>query len=113
LALAAPALACRSGTAQATKPNVLLIMTDDQSYHTIGVMESLQNRMVAAGMRFDNGYVATPVCGPAWGSVLTGKWSHNTGLGGTNGAWRDLVDSGELARNIAPRGSRRWATRAT
>jgi arylsulfatase A-like enzyme len=82
---------------------VLLIMTDDQPYHTIGAMNSLQDRVVAAGMRFDNGYVATPVCGPARGSVLTGKWSHNTGLEGTNGAWQDLVDSGELARNIAKR----------
>jgi hypothetical protein len=24
--------------------------------------------MVARGMRFSNGFVATPVCGPAWGS---------------------------------------------
>jgi arylsulfatase A-like enzyme len=78
-------------------------MTDDQPYHTIGTMESVQNRLVASGTRFDSGYVATPVCGPARGSVLTGKWSHNTGLEGTNGAWRDLVDSGELARNIARR----------
>ena len=90
-------------TAQASKPNVLLIMTDDQPYYTIGIMESLQKRMVAAGMRFNNGYVATPICGPARGSVLTGKWSHNTGLERTEGAWSDLVDSGELARNIAKR----------
>jgi N-acetylglucosamine-6-sulfatase len=103
LALAASAPGRRSATAQATKPNVLLIMTDDQPYHTIGIMDSLRNRVVAAGMRFDNGYVATPVCGPARGSVLTGKWSHNTGLEGTDGAWRDLVDSGELPRNIAGR----------
>src|SRR3712207_7859667 len=34
---------------------------------------------------------------------ISGKWSHNTGLEGTNGAWRDLVDSGELPRNIARR----------
>ena len=103
LALAAPALGSRSETPQATKPNVLLIMTDDQPHHTIGIMDSLQKRMVAKGMRFDNGYVATPVCGPARGSVLTGRWSHNTGLEGTNGAWQDLVDSGELARNVAKR----------
>ncbi len=93
----------RTATAQASKPNVLLIMTDDQPYHTIEVMESLRNRVVAASMRFDNGYVATPVCGPARGSVLTGKWSHNTGLEKMKGAWRDLVDSGELARNVATR----------
>jgi hypothetical protein len=47
-------------TAQASKPNILLIMTDDQPYYTIGAMESLQERMIAKGMRFNNGYVATP-----------------------------------------------------
>src|SRR4028118_1249922 len=92
-ALAAPALGCRSETAQVTKPNVLLIMTDDQPYHTIGIMEALRNRVAAAGTRFDNGYVATPVCGPARGSVLTGKWSPNTRLAGTPGARRALAGS--------------------
>ena len=89
--------------AQASKPNILLIMTDDQPYYTLGTMDSLQERVVARGMRFTNGYVATPICGPARGSVLTGKWSHNTGLEGTVGAWPDLVKSGELAHNIAKR----------
>lgn len=75
-------------------------MTDDQPYHSIGIMNALQNRVVARGMQFTNGYVATPICGPARGSVLTGRSSHNTGLEATVGAWGDLVDSGELARNI-------------
>jgi arylsulfatase A-like enzyme len=103
LALAGVALGRGGAGAQETKPNILLIMTDDQPYHTIGAMDALQDHLVAAGMRFDNGYVATPVCGPARGSVLTGKWSHNTGLEGTNGAWQDLVDSAELPRNVARR----------
>jgi N-acetylglucosamine-6-sulfatase len=103
LALATAAPARKSATTRAVKPNILLIMTDDQPYHTIGIMESLQNRIVARGMRFTDGYVATPICGPARGSVLTGRWSHNTGLKATDDSWRDLVDSGELARNIAKR----------
>jgi N-acetylglucosamine-6-sulfatase len=86
-----------------TRPNVLLIMTDDQPYYTLGIMEAVMRRLVAQGLRFSNGYVATPVCGPARGSVLTGKWSHNTGLEATSGAWRQLVESGELPRNIARR----------
>ena len=103
LALAGAAFGRRGAGAQEARPNVLLIMTDDQPYHTIAIMEALQSRVIAAGTRFDNGYVATPVCGPARGSVLTGKWSHNTGLESTNGAWQDLVDSGELPRNVAAR----------
>src|SRR5215216_1278830 len=86
-----------------TRPNVLLIMTDDQPYYTLGIMEAVMRRLVAQGLRFSNGYVATPVCGPVRGSVLTGKWSHNTGLEATSGAWRQLVESGELPRNIARR----------
>jgi arylsulfatase A-like enzyme len=73
LALATAAPASKSETTQAAQPNILLIMTDDQPYHTMSIMESFQNRVVARGMRFNNGYVATPVCGPARGSVLTGK----------------------------------------
>ena len=103
LALSTLAPTSSWATAQANKPNILLIMTDDQPYYTLGTMEMLQKRVVAAGMRFNNGYVATPVCGPARGSVLTGKWSHNTGLERTEGAWSELVDSGELTRNIARR----------
>jgi arylsulfatase A-like enzyme len=93
----------KSLTAQAAKPNILLIMTDDQPYYTLGMMDAVRNRLVANGMRFTNGYVATPICGPARGSVLTGKWSHNTGLENTVGAWQDLVNSGELAYGIARR----------
>jgi N-acetylglucosamine-6-sulfatase len=101
LPIAPPLL--KTTAAQAAKPNILLIMTDDQPYHTIRAMQSLQDRVVARGMQFTNGYVATPICGPARGTVLTGKWSHNTGLEDTVGAWRDLVDSGALARNIGKR----------
>ena len=103
LDLAATATSRKSAEAQAARPNILLIMTDDQPYYTVGTMESFQNRLVARGMRFTNAYVATPTCGPARGSVLTGKWSHNTGLEDTVGAWEDLVKSGELARNVAKR----------
>jgi arylsulfatase A-like enzyme len=103
LELATAANVSRGAVAQAAQPNILLIMTDDQPYYTIGTMESFQEKVVAKGMRFTNAYVATPICGPARGSVLTGKWSHNTGLEGTVGAWQDLVKSGELARNIANR----------
>ncbi|CAA9385228.1 MAG: Choline-sulfatase [uncultured Rubrobacteraceae bacterium] len=103
LALAASAPRRTAATAQARRPNILLIMTDDQPHYTIENMTFLQRRLIAAGTRFDNAYVATPVCGPARGSVLTGKWSHNTGLESTDGAWRDLVDSGELVGNVAAR----------
>src|SRR5918992_5593778 len=50
--------------------------------------------MVARGMRFSNGFAATPVCGPVWGSGLTGKEFHDTRVGSNKGARYDLVDFG-------------------
>lgn len=50
-----------------------VITTDDQFYYTIRNRESLQRWVVASGVDFTNGYVSTPICGSARGSILTGK----------------------------------------
>lgn len=62
-----------------TKPNVIVIYTDDLGYGDLG---SYGQRMIrtphldeiaSAGMRFTNFYSAHPVCGPARGSLMTGR----------------------------------------
>ncbi len=52
-------------------------------------------------MRFSNGFAATPVCGPTWGSGLTGKEFHNTRLGSNKGARYDLVDFGRSRKSAS------------
>src|SRR6266481_4821473 len=58
-----------SSTAQAEgKPNVVLIMTDDQGYGDVGCFGATRfktpnlDRLAAEGTRFTSFYVAQPVC---------------------------------------------------
>ncbi|HEX9123729.1 MAG TPA: sulfatase, partial [Actinomycetota bacterium] len=69
------------------RPNIVLILSDDQTYdslpHDPPVMPFLQ-----AAMRdpkdhwvwFPNAFVNTPLCCPSRASILTGRYSHHTGV---------------------------------
>ena len=89
--------------AEPSRPNVLLILTDDQPYYTLRYMGGVRKRLAAQGLRFANGYVATPICGPARGTLLTGRWSHNTGLTTTTNAYQRIKASGLERDTVARR----------
>lgn len=71
--------------AGAEKPNMVLVMADDQgwgdmAYNGHPVVKTPQfDRMAAAGLRFDRFYAAAPVCSPTRGSVLTGRHPNRFG----------------------------------
>jgi Sulfatase len=76
------------------EPNLLLIMTDDQPYYTVERTRAVASLLRDRGIDFGPyAYVSTPICGPARATLLTGKWSHNTGLTKTAGAYQDLHTS--------------------
>ena len=60
------------------RPNVVLIVTDDQRADTVPYMPEL-DRLAAQGVRFENGFVTTAVCTPSRVSILTGQYVHNHG----------------------------------
>jgi N-acetylglucosamine-6-sulfatase len=60
-------------------PNVIVIVTDDQRWDSLGFMPAVQQRLAGHGMRFDNAFVSTPVCCPSRATILTGLWAHNHG----------------------------------
>jgi N-acetylglucosamine-6-sulfatase len=72
LAFAAPA-----GAAQ---PNIVLIVTDDQRWDTLGYMPTVQSELVGRGVTFQNAFVTNPLCCPSRASVLTGAYSHTNGV---------------------------------
>lgn len=69
-------------TAQSTdpRPNIILIITDDQDARSIEHMPHLQRLLVKQGTSFSNFVVTTPVCGPSRGSLLRGQYVQNHGM---------------------------------
>ncbi len=80
LAAAAPARAAAGG-----KPNIILVMADDQGWGDMAynghraVKTPHFDRMAASGLRFDRFYAAAPVCSPTRASVLTGRHPNRCG----------------------------------
>jgi arylsulfatase A-like enzyme len=66
----------------ASKPNVLLIVTDDQP--ALGTMQEMPTTLdffdVAPGRRYRNAYVTTPICCPSRASIFSGQYAHNHGI---------------------------------
>jgi N-acetylglucosamine-6-sulfatase len=60
-----------------SRPNIILILTDDQPHHTIQYMPTVHNVLMKQGVTFENGYVTTPLCCPSRASILSGQYAHN------------------------------------
>lgn len=73
-------------SAEAKKPNILYIMTDDHSEQTISCYDGRFNstpgldRIAKDGVRFENSFVANSLSGPSRACLLTGKHSHANGF---------------------------------
>ena len=68
----------------AKRPHILLIVTDDQRADTLSAMPALLDRVGGPGVRFRAGYVPHALCCPARASILTGNYSHSTGVWNNN-----------------------------
>ncbi len=62
------------------RPNIIFILTDDQPFYTLDYMPTVKKELMAHGVNFTSGFVTTPLCCPSRTSILTGEYSHNTGI---------------------------------
>ena len=73
-------------TAAEDKPNIVLVMADDQGWGQVGYIGHPKlktpnlDAMAANGIRFNRFYAAGPVCSPTRASVLTGRTHNRTGV---------------------------------
>jgi N-acetylglucosamine-6-sulfatase len=62
------------------RPNVVLLVTDDQRFDTLSARPTATSELAANGVTFANAFAVNPVCCPSRASILTGQWSHQTGV---------------------------------
>lgn len=74
------------GATQTARPNVVLIVSDDQGYRDLGCFGSQEvltphlDRLASEGVRLTNFYVSWPACTPSRGSLLTGRYPQRNGI---------------------------------
>src|SRR3954451_8330028 len=70
--------------ADASRPNIVLIMADDLGYGDLGcygqkkIRTPRLDQMAKEGLRFTQFYAGSPVCAPSRCVLVTGKHSHNS-----------------------------------
>ncbi|MFC7493546.1 MULTISPECIES: sulfatase [unclassified Nocardioides] len=64
------------------RPNILVIMTDDQPLESMRVMTNVQRLIADQGTTFTNSFANWPVCSPSRATLLTGQYAHHHGVFG-------------------------------
>ena len=64
----------------ASKPNILVIETDDQTVESMKVMQNVNALIGAQGATFANSFVNYSLCCPSRSTFLTGQYAHNHGV---------------------------------
>lgn len=82
------ALFCGNTPARAadSRPNVVVIITDDQRWDALGCLghpllkTPNLDRLAAEGARFANAFVTTSLCSPSRASMMSGRYAHRHGV---------------------------------
>ncbi|GAB2661985.1 sulfatase [Saccharopolyspora gloriosae] len=64
----------------AGKPNVVMVMTDDQWLDSMRFMPNVQRILGLGGVTFDEYYASFPLCCPSRSTFLSGQLAHNNGV---------------------------------
>lgn len=84
----------QSTAAEHLSPNVLLIVTDDQRWDQLAVVQRELGEharfsflktpnldaLASEGLRFNNAFVTTSLCSPSRSAILTGQYNHTNGI---------------------------------
>lgn len=88
----------RLSAAEAGRPNVLFLISDDLNnmlgcYGDPRVKTPNLDRLAARGVRFDRAYCTFPLCGPSRNSLLTGLYPNSTGILANAQIFRQTIPS--------------------
>lgn len=80
LALLAALLALPTAAHAAKRHNVVVIMTDDQDFRSMGAMPKTQRLIADRGTTFATSVVSFPLCCPSRATYYKGQYAHNHGV---------------------------------
>jgi N-acetylglucosamine-6-sulfatase len=66
--------------AAGAQPNVVVLMTDDQTADSMWAMPWTRELIAAEGVTFTNSFVSYPRCCPSRATFFTGQYAHNHGV---------------------------------
>jgi N-acetylglucosamine-6-sulfatase len=76
------ALASEGAPAQQSRPNVVVVMSDDQAIESMRVMSNVQQQIGAQGATFANNFASFPLCCPSRATFITGQYGHHNTIMG-------------------------------
>ncbi len=93
------------------RPNIVLVMTDQQRFDTIAALghdhvdTPYLDRLVEQGVAFTRTYVTSPSCAPSRASLFSGLYPHTTGVLRNDEPWHhswveQLADAGYRCVNV-------------
>ncbi len=86
--LVAPAPAAAQ---EPSRPDVVVILTDDQRWDTLWAMPEVRRRLARHGVTYTQAFVPTALCCPSRASLLSGLFAHH------HGVWRNAPPRGGFA----------------
>jgi len=104
VAIAGQSLLGASATAQSSgKPNVVLLLTDDQTLEEMSGLPQTSSLIGGQGTTFSRAYVSYPLCCPSRAAMLTGQYMHDNGVHGNSppeGGWQRFHAQGLEQRDL-------------
>ncbi|MEA2469002.1 MAG: N-acetylglucosamine-6-sulfatase, partial [Thermoleophilaceae bacterium] len=90
---ARPEAAARDG-----RPNILVVMTDDQAAADLAKMPNVRKLLAKQGTTFSNAVDSFPLCCPSRATFITGQYAHNHGVIGNfyPYGWYGMKDRGNI-----------------
>jgi arylsulfatase A-like enzyme len=81
------------------QPNIVVVMTDDQTQASLPFMTTVESELAANGATFSNNFTNWPLCCPSRATFYTGQYAHNHGVLGNSppdGGWVNFNDASTL-----------------
>lgn len=85
----------RTPKSQPRKPNVVMIMTDDQTLQSLSTMPQTRRLLGGRGVTFANAFSSWPLCAPSRATYLTGQYAWNHRVAGNlapGGGYSAFID---------------------